>query len=43
MEFRFGQLGLHVEYKYLGSKTGKAGQEVTVGGSGVLAGVSITF
>jgi len=32
-----------LQYKYLSSKTGDAGKEVKVGGSGFLAGVSISF
>ena len=43
MEFRFGGVGLLVQYKYLASTTGKSGNEVKVGGGGVLAGVSIAF
>ena len=43
MEFRFENVGLLVQYKYLASTTGKSGSDVKVGGSGVLAGVSIAF
>ncbi|HEX9192938.1 MAG TPA: outer membrane beta-barrel protein [Burkholderiales bacterium] len=43
MEFRFERVGLYVQYKYLASTTGDTGQEVKVGGRGVLAGVSISF
>jgi opacity protein-like surface antigen len=43
MEFRFGSVGLNVQYKYLASTTGKNGNDVKVGGGGVLAGVSIAF
>ncbi|MGH8633989.1 MAG: DUF2846 domain-containing protein [Burkholderiales bacterium] len=43
MEFRFKPVGLYVQYKNLSSKTGSSGNEVKVGGSGVLAGVSISF
>jgi len=43
MEFRFGSVGLNVQYKYLASTTGKTGSDVKVGGRGVLAGVSIAF
>jgi opacity protein-like surface antigen len=43
MEFRFNQIGLNVQYKYLDSSTGDTGREVKVGGSGILAGVSIVF
>jgi len=41
MEFRFKPVGLYLQYKYLSSKTGDAGNEVKVGGSGILAGVRI--
>jgi len=43
MEFRFGSVGLQVQYKHLAATTGKSGKDVKVGGSGVLAGVSIIF
>lgn len=43
MEFRFKPVGFHVQYKNLASKTGDSGKEVKVGGSGILAGVSIIF
>jgi opacity protein-like surface antigen len=43
MEFRFGSVGLQVQYKHLASTTGKTGKDVKVGGGGVLAGVSIIF
>ncbi len=43
MEFRFEHVGLLVQYKYLASTTGKSGNDVKVGGGGVLAGVSIAF
>jgi opacity protein-like surface antigen len=43
MEFRFGSVGLHLQYKYLTATTGSSGKSVKVGGSGVLAGVSIAF
>jgi hypothetical protein len=43
MEFRFKPVGLYVQYKNLASKTGSTGNEVKVGGSGILAGVSISF
>jgi opacity protein-like surface antigen len=43
MEFRFKPVGISVQYRYLSSKTGESGREVKVGGSGVLAGVSISF
>jgi opacity protein-like surface antigen len=44
VEFRFKHVGLHVQYKYLSSSTDDgSGEKVKVGGSGVLAGVSIIF
>jgi opacity protein-like surface antigen len=43
MEFRFGPVGVHLQYKYLAATTGKSDKEVKVGGSGVLAGVSFLF
>ncbi len=43
MEFRFGSVGLNVQYKYLAATTGKSGNDVKIGGGGVLAGVSIAF
>jgi opacity protein-like surface antigen len=43
MEFRFKPVGLYVQYKNLASKSGTTGNEVKVGGSGILAGVSISF
>ena len=43
MEFRFSHIGLNVQYKYLDSTTGGNGKDVKVGGSGILAGVSIVF
>jgi opacity protein-like surface antigen len=43
MEFRFNRIGLNVQYKYLDATTGDSGKEVEVGGSGILAGVSIAF
>jgi opacity protein-like surface antigen len=43
MEFRFNQIGLNVQYKYLDSTTGGTGKDVKVGGGGILAGVSIVF
>lgn len=43
MGFRFKPVGLYVQYKNLASKTGSTGNEVKVGGSGILAGVSISF
>lgn len=43
MEFRFEHVGVLVQYKYLASTTGKSGNDVKVGGGGVLAGLSIIF
>jgi len=43
LEFRFKPVGLYVQYKNLASTIGDAGKEVKVGGSGILAGVSIIF
>jgi len=43
MEFRFGQVGLYLQYKYLAATTGKMGSDVKVGGGGVLAGLSVAF
>src|SRR5437773_1166486 len=43
MEFRFGHVGVLVQYKYLASTTGKSGSDVKVGGGGALAGLSIIF
>jgi opacity protein-like surface antigen len=43
MEYRFESVGLRLEYKYLAATAGKSGAEVKVGGSGILAGVSIAF
>jgi opacity protein-like surface antigen len=43
MEFRFKPVGIYVQYKNLSAKTGDTGNEVKVGGSGVFAGVSISF
>lgn len=42
MEFRFNHIGVNVQYKYLDSTTG-SNDKVKVGGSGILAGVSIVF
>ncbi len=42
MEFRFNQIGVNVQYKYLDATTGN-NEEVKVGGSGIFAGVSIAF
>ena len=43
MEFRFKPIGVYVQYKNLSAKTGDSGNEVKVGGSGFLAGISISF
>ena len=43
MEFRFGSVGLHLQYKYLAATAGKSDAQVKVGGGGVLAGVSFLF
>jgi opacity protein-like surface antigen len=43
MEFRFGSVGLHLQYKYLAATAGKSDKQVKVGGGGVLAGVSFLF
>ena len=43
VEFRFENVGVQVQYKYLAATTGKSGNDVKIGGSGVLAGVSIAF
>ena len=42
MEFRFNRIGVSLQYKYLDATTGDT-EEVKVGGSGILAGVSIAF
>jgi hypothetical protein len=43
VEIRFKPVGIYVQYKYLASEVGDTGREVKVGGSGVLAGISISF
>jgi hypothetical protein len=43
VEFRFKPVGLYLQYKYFSGKTGDSGSKVKVGGSGLLAGVSISF
>ena len=43
MEFRFGRVGLQLQYKYLAAAAGGSGKDLKVGGSGVLAGVSVAF
>jgi opacity protein-like surface antigen len=42
MEFRFGSVGVQLQYKYLAATTGKS-DKVKVGGGGILAGVSFVF
>ena len=42
MEFRFNRIGVSLQYRYLDATTGDT-EEVKVGGSGILAGVSIAF
>ena len=44
VDFRFGDVGLYLQYKFLGSTTKDgSGEKVKVGGSGVLVGVSFIF
>lgn len=43
VEIRFKSVGVYVQYKYLASEVGDTGQEVKVGGKGVLGGISISF
>ncbi len=44
VDFRFGDVGLYLQYKYLGATTKDgSGEKVKVGGSGVLLGVSFVF
>jgi opacity protein-like surface antigen len=44
VDFRFGDVGLYLQYKILGSTTKDgAGEKVKVGGSGILVGVSFVF
>jgi hypothetical protein len=44
VDLRFSSVGLYLEYKYLSSTTSdSANQKIKVGGSGILAGVSIAF
>jgi opacity protein-like surface antigen len=42
-EIRFKSVGLSAQYKYLASEVGDSGRKVKVDGSGVLAGISISF
>ena len=43
VEFRFKPVGIYVQYKYFASEVGDTGNEVKIGGSGVLGGISISF
>jgi hypothetical protein len=44
VDFRFGDVGFHVEYKVLAATTKDgAGEKVKVGGSGILVGASFAF
>jgi len=44
LDLRFSSVGLYLEYKYLSATTSdSANQKIKVGGSGILAGVSIAF
>ena len=44
LDLRFSSVGLYLEYKYLNSTTSdSANQKIKVGGSGILAGVSVEF
>jgi len=43
LEFRFKPIGFYAQYKYLASTTGDPGGQVKVGGSAVLAGISVFF
>jgi len=44
VEFRFKDVGVHAQFKYLAATTDDStGEKVKVGGSGVLAGISISF
>jgi opacity protein-like surface antigen len=44
IEFRYENLGVLLQYKYLASTTDDgAGEKVKVGGNGILAGVSLSF
>jgi hypothetical protein len=42
-DFRLKQIGFYVQFKYLASTTGDPGKQVKVGGSGIVAGVSLAF
>ena len=43
-DIRFGDFGLYLEYKYLSATTqDSTNQKIKVGGSGILAGVSVAF
>ncbi|HZT61610.1 MAG TPA: hypothetical protein VFA36_00625 [Burkholderiales bacterium] len=44
LDLRFSSVGLYLEYKYLSATTSdSANQKIKVGGSGILAGVSVAF
>lgn len=44
MEFRFDDVGLYLQYRYLVSTTDDgAGEKVKIGGQGLFAGLSVTF
>lgn len=42
VDFRFGDVGFYLQYKYLGATTG-SGEKVKIGGSGILVGASFVF
>jgi outer membrane protein W len=44
VDYRFGDVGVYLEYKYLSSTASdSANQKIKTGGSGILAGLSIAF
>ncbi|HKW39285.1 MAG TPA: outer membrane beta-barrel protein [Burkholderiales bacterium] len=44
VDYRFGDIGVYLEYKYLSSTASdSANQKIKTGGSGILAGMSIAF
>lgn len=44
LDLRFSSVGLYLEYKYVSSTTSDStNQKIKVGGSGILAGVSVAF
>ena len=44
VEFRFEDMGIHLQYKYLVSTTDDgAGEKVKVGGKGLFLGLSVIF